>query len=141
MNKNLISILVASISPLLMFSQSIKTNNCSKVKQGTFYFYPVKGQSVFTIIRENGIQKEINIKTGDTTFWKIRWRSACEFNLKFIRKSRFVSNEEKLFYNSHLSVVRILNVSKDYYIFNAGLDSLNVKNVLTDTLWFKARTN
>lgn len=141
MNKEFVSFLIALTFPLFMFGQSATVNNCNKVKYGTFYFYPENVQNGFIIIRKKNIQKEINLKTSDTTFWGVKWKNTCEFNLKFIRKSRLISNEEKAFYNSHVSVVNILKVTKEYYVFNAGLDSLTNKSALIDTLWFKARIN
>jgi hypothetical protein len=141
MSKEFVSFLIAFTFPLFIFGQSTAVNDCSKVKYGTFYFYPENVQNGFTIIRERNIQKEINLTTSDTTFWEVKWKNACEFNLKFIRKSRPISNDEKAFYNSHISVVKILKATKEYYVFNAGLDSLNSTNALTDTLWLKARVN
>ncbi|HEX6432511.1 MAG TPA: hypothetical protein VF008_32680, partial [Niastella sp.] len=66
-------------------------------------------------------------------------KSACEFHLKFIRISRSISNDEKAFFNSHVTIVKIIKVTKEYYVFRGGLDSLNNKNGITDTLWFKGR--
>ena len=141
MNKGFVSFLIAFIFPLFMFGQSVTLTGCNKVKYGTFYFYPVKVQNGFAVIRKKNVQKEINLKTKDTAFWEVKWKNTCEFNLKFIRKSRPISNDEKTFYNSHVSIVKILTVTKEYYVFSAGLDSLNATNALTDTLWFKPRVN
>lgn len=124
--------------PLIILGQS-KTVACSTIKTGAFYFYPEKGQKAFAIIRDDSMQKEINIKAGDTTFWKVNWQSDCMFNLKFIRKSQAISDVEKSFYKSHTTVFKILEVTKDYYVFKAGLDSINNAKMLTDTLWTKAR--
>jgi hypothetical protein len=141
MGKEFVIFLIALTFPSFMFGQSVTDNDYHKVKCGTFYFYPIGAQNGFTIIRTKKIQKEINLKTSDTTFWEVKWKNACEFNLKFIRKSRLMTNDEKSFYNSHVSVFKILKVTKEYYVFKAGLDSLNNISALTDTLWFKARAN
>jgi hypothetical protein len=138
MNKIFLVYLIA-FAPLYIFGQSEKSNDCNKVKYGTFYFYPANAQTGFVVIRRNSLQEEINLKTRDTSFWKIQWTSSCGFNLKFIRKSLAISVEEKVFYNSHLSVVEISKITKDYYVFKGGLDSLSGKGSMTDTLWFKAK--
>ena len=141
MHKKFVSFLIASAFFLCMFGQSATVKDCNKIKYGTFYFYPAKVQDGFIIIREKALQREINLKTNDTTFWEVKWKNVCEFNLKFIRKNRPISSEEKVFYKSHVSVIKILKVTKQYYVFNAGLDSINSINPLSDTLWFKARIN
>lgn len=141
MNKEFIAFLIAFTLPLCMFGQSSTSNDCNKLKCGTFYFYPVNAQNGFVVIRKNSIQEEINLATSDTSFWEVNWKNTCEFNLKFIRKSQPMSDDERAFYSSHISVVKVLKVTKEYYVFNAGLDYLNGANALTDTLWFKPRPN
>jgi hypothetical protein len=139
MNKRHIAYLIALILPLSMFGQSVKSDDCNKIKYGTFYFYPANAQNGFAVIRKKSLQEEINLKTSDTSFWKINWTNACEFNLRFIRKSHPISDEEKDFYNAHVTVVKITKITRGYYVFKGGLDSINSKSAMTDTLWFKAR--
>jgi hypothetical protein len=138
MTKEFNSFVIIFLFPLILLGQS-KDADCSNIKKGTFYFYPSNSQAGFVIVRGDSIQKEINIQTTDTSFWKVRWQNDCMFNLKFIRKSHPISDEEKNFYNSHTTAFKVLSVTKDYYTFKAGLDSITTKNPLTDTLWRKAR--
>jgi len=140
MKKGFISFLIWFILPLFMFGQSARVK-CNKVKSGTFYFYPAASQKEFIIKRKNSIQKEINVTTSDTTFWKINWKNNCVFELKFIRKNQPISDNEKSFYNSHITVFKILKITKDYYTFTGGLDSVSNTSALADTLWFKAKVN
>jgi hypothetical protein len=128
---------ITILLPFLVLGQ-LKSTHCEKVKTGNFYFYPPKSQKGFLIIRDNTTQKEINLQTGDTSFWRINWQSPCAFTLSFLKKSQPVSNEELSFYNSHKTVVEILAVTKDGYVFKGGLDNMATSNV-TDTLWFKKR--
>jgi hypothetical protein len=90
-------------------------------------------------MRSDSIQEEINITTADTFFWKVSWQNDCMFTLNFISKSPSISDEDKRFYNSHTTIVKVSNVTKDYYAFKVGLDSISIINPLIDTLWFKAR--
>ena len=61
------------------------------------------------------------------------------FHLSFIRKSHPISDEEKSFYNSHTLSVKVLNVAKDYYTFEAGMNPATTQRPVVDTLWFKER--
>ena len=137
MSKDVVSLLIIIVFPVTLLGQ-LKLSDCKRIKHGTFYFYSPNTQKS-VIIREGSNQKEINPQKGDTSFWKVTWQNACSYSLKFIRKSQPISDEEKSFYNSHISFVKILSITKDYYVFRGGLDSNNNKSALTDTLWRKAR--
>jgi len=130
--------IIAFLFPFTLLGQS-KNVDCSNIKNGTFYFYPANSQSKFVILRSDSIQEEINISKADTSFWRVSWRNDCMLNLKFIRKSHPISDDERQFYNSHTSVVKVLSVTKNYYAFKAGLDSISTTNPLTDTLWLKEK--
>jgi hypothetical protein len=138
MKKKFNSFLVLFMFPLILLGQSKKTD-CRSIKKGTFYFYPQNSQTRFSIVRSDSIQEEINLTTPDTSFWKVSWQNDCMFNIKFIRKSHPMSDEERNFYNSHILSVKVLSVTKDYYTFKAGVDSIATTNPLADTLWIKAR--
>ena len=124
--------------PLILFGQ-VKSFDCQQIKTGTFYFYPHKSKHQYIIIRESLLQKEINLNTNDTSLWKVNWQNDCIFDLKFISITRILSEFEKSFFNSHFSVIEIIDVKQDYYIFQQGLDSLNSINPVFDTLWFKTK--
>ncbi|MDP4252277.1 MAG: hypothetical protein Q8918_19435 [Bacteroidota bacterium] len=138
MSKGVINFLIALfLSPIILSAQS-KALDCSSVREGTFYFYPLKSKGKFVIIRDGSIQKEINPKTSDTSFWKVDWINDCMLNLKFIRSSQPMSSAHKSFFSSHITVIKVLRVAKDYYVFNGGLDSIS-RNSAVDTLWLKPR--
>ena len=137
MSNKFINFLITFLSPIILSAQS-KALDCSSVREGTFYFYPLKSQEQFVIIRDGSIQKEINSKTSDTSFWKVDWINDCVLNLKFIRSNQSMSNAQKFFFSSHITVIKVLGITKDYYVFNGGLDSIS-RNSAVDTLWLKAR--
>jgi hypothetical protein len=132
-------LLLTVLFPLLGVGQSAGNVDCKRVKNGTFYFYPPGKPKGFTVIRKGGIQTEIDLSAGDTTFWKVNWKSDCVFNLRFVRKSSPMSANESKFYNSQTTVLAVLSCRKDYYVFRGGLDSIDSPNAVTDTMWFKPR--
>lgn len=133
-------LLVTFLVPLLVFGQhTLGGTDCRRVKNGTFYFYPPNDQKGFIVIRNGATQREVNLSTGDTTFWKVRWKSACAFDVRFIRKSLPMSLAEAKFYDSHTTVFEVLKCQKDYYVFKGGLDSIDNPNALIDTMWLKPR--
>jgi hypothetical protein len=132
--------LIIFLVPLVSVAQqTFDGTDCRRIKNGTFYFYPPTNQKGFIVHRNGTIQKEINLSTGDTTFWEVHWKSACVFEVKFIRKSQPMPLEESKFYKSHTTVFGVLNSQKSYYVFKGGLDSINNPRALTDTMWLKPR--
>lgn len=139
MDKKNANFFIALVCPLFACGQPARVNDCNKVKYGTFYFYPPKTNDEFVIIRDKDLQREIDFKTKDTTFWQLKWKNDCEFSLRFIRKSGPVSDDEKAFFNNAHVSVQIAKVSKQYYVFKGGLDSIESRNPVSDTIWFKPR--
>lgn len=123
--------------PLFLIGQSKKTD-CSTIKKGTFYYFPPSSSDRYIIIRSDSIQQEITLIKHDTSFWRIDWQNNCTCSMKFIRKNKILPNEEREFYNSHKAVCAILDVTKDYYTFKSGLDSVSANSPI-DTLWINSR--
>lgn len=139
MNRVFVFILLGFLFPLISFGQRSSTNtDFTRVKDGTFYFYPRNNSKGFTIIRKGSEQQEIEHSTGDTTIWGVNWQNESVFNVKFIRKSKPMPEEQRSFYNSHTVVFKLLEVKKGYYIFRAGIDSIDNPRAFTDTMWIKS---
>jgi len=139
MDKKKANFFIALVCPLFACGQPASVNDYNKVKYGTFYFYPPKTNDEIVIIRDRDLQTEINKKTKDTFFWQVKWKNDYEFSSKFIRKSGPIADDEKAFYNAHVVVMQIEKVSKQYYIYKIGLDSMESGNLVSDTIWFKPR--
>lgn len=110
--------------------------DCRNVRKGKYYFYPRNSTKKFLVIRTNSIQKEVEDNTLDTTYWKIKWKSDCSFTLEFSHRINKQTKEEEAFYTAHKVVVEVLHVTKNYYTFRAGIDSIS-QSTLVDTLWMK----
>jgi hypothetical protein len=139
--KKAIGTLLAFGFYIFMMGQSSIGDVCNKVKEGVFYFYPKNDKNGYIITREKNTQKEVNLFKGDTTLWRVEWKSACNFNLKFITKSKPLSDFEKRYYNAHLVVVNILEVTTEFYVYKSGIDSIENRHSIIDTIWFKPRVN
>lgn len=126
----------AIIGIILLFylAASCPQRNCRKVRNGEFYFQPKNSTNKYLVIRTDSVQKEVEVNTLDTSYWKIAWTSDCSFTLKFSHRTKDTSIQERTFFASRKLVVEILNVNKDYYSFKAGIDSLT-GGFETDTLW------
>ena len=130
--------LIAMCFPVLLPIQ-LKSSDCSKIRKGMFYFYPPNSADEYRIFRGDSIQAEVKIGSRDTSYWKINWKNDCLFTLNFIRKNTKLSDAENNFYKSHTTLCKVLDITPDYYVFKAGLDSIKGLGSVTDTLWFKQR--
>jgi hypothetical protein len=119
---------------------SFSSQDCSTLKNGIFYFYPPDSSEPFQIIRKDSVQEEINMKTQDTSFWKIKWSNDCFANLHLIRITKKMEDDEKAFLFGHTTVMQVLSISDKYYVFKAGLDSLNSLFTVVDTVWFNKKS-
>ena len=131
-----------SLMLVLFFNSSdwlydITDPNCRAIKTGTFYFYAPDHKTQYSITRNNTVQKEVNLKTGEQSIWKMNWRSSCICELTFVSRSTHVNKEELLNLVSHKTIVQITQVTKDYYVFKAGMDNLD--NPFQDTAWYKRK--
>jgi len=138
MIKGIIILQLAFLLPVILIGQS-STVDCGLLKVGTFYFYDKYFPNGFTIIRDSLVQAEIENGKNDTSFWKVSWKEDCMYSAQFIRKSISLPKEHEFFLHSHISFIKVLSVTKDYYIFKASLDSISSKKGITDTAWFKAK--
>jgi hypothetical protein len=138
MNKKNANFFIVLVYLLFACGPPARVNDCDKVKYGTFYFYPPETNDEYVIIRDKDLQTDI-VKKNDTFFSQVKWKNDCEFSLRFIQKSRPISDDDKAFYNAHVIVAQIVKVSEQYYIYKAWLDSIESGNPLSDTIWFKPR--
>lgn len=60
-----------------------ESSSCEKLQAGLFYYY-AKDNFDYAFIREGDMQKEVNLSTGDTTLWAIKWKNDCTYTLKYI---------------------------------------------------------
>src|SRR5882724_1686299 len=118
-----------------------KKVSINAVKTGVFYYYPTDSNESFSIVRDDSLQKETNLTTGVSSFWQVKWVNDSIVNLRYLSRTNKISAAEELFYNSHSVVTHIKNVTRDYYTFRGGLDSINGLGSTQDTLWRKTKKN
>ena len=123
----------------MVFAQ-VKKLNCKKVKIGTFYFYLAESKQQYIIVRDSFFQKELNLKTNETSFFQVNWQNDCTFSMRLIKTTRALSEFESSLFRSHTTTIKILAINQDFYIYKLVINSLNSKPVI-DTLWFKPKAH
>ena len=109
---------------------SIPHNDCKSFREGTFKMYSKSDNSYIIIHREDSIQTETIMKTGNSVKWKVIWKNDCEYSLQFINTNYARKNEgEKV----PTLTYEIIKTSDNYYIFKEEFHLF--KEGFIDTLW------
>lgn len=122
----------------LLTSCQLKKLECESVKNGRFLVNTRDGQHLL-IIRKDSIQLEVNQKTGDTSLWKIKWLSNCDFTAQYISGGRIESKAQEEFYKRSLAQFSIQKVVTKYYIFTGSLKTPKGDKTYTDTTWVQEK--
>jgi hypothetical protein len=124
-----------------IFNISAQTGSSGRnsVREGIFYCNPINSGKSYTIIRTDSSQTEIDISSGDSSFWRISWLNDSSFSLKHLRSTRQMSVEEIQFYIRHIVICKVNDITFRYYTYSAAMDSLNSGWIVKDTIWFKPR--
>lgn len=130
----LVCVLFLFLFQFKVSSQLQKNLDCSSVQRGCFYLYPKGKENEFLIFRNDSIQTEIESKTRDTSFWRIKWLNSCSYCLDFITQSSPLSKEDIIFLKSQAIRIEILEVRRKFYIFEGYLSNNNSKPT-RDTVW------
>ena len=137
-NKLRFFILLFFLSSLLMQCQP-NVITCKDIKNGKFRFYSKRSGDQYLVIRHDSLQKELNLTTGDTSYWKVSWLNDCTFSAHYISGGPAKSDEEKDFLHNHKTVVQILKITPEYYIVQGSLDSLHSAMSIRDTIWIQGK--
>ncbi len=122
--------------PFQLFSQD--KDECNKIKDGTFYYYPKNTIDQYILIRDGAKEMDVEIGKKDTSTWKISW-SNCVYEEKFVNSNRVLKPEEKQLYKDHKMACKITSVSSSYYTFEMYFDNTKGIALLKDTVWFAAK--
>ncbi len=114
-------------------------SECQLVKDGTFHFYPNSKKTHHIIVRKDTLQTEIDLSTGDTSCWRIKWVSQCVFTCNFISITKSISKEELEFCNNSTLKFTVSRVSKEYYTYDALFTYNNISKTFSDTMWFHSK--
>lgn len=114
----------------------IQPPDCKSIQTGTFYFYPPDQKDGFKLIRNESMQVEVELKTKDTSFWKIQWVNDCVCTSTFISTTKKKVPKEFLSYvKSHIMYMEVVEVNEKNYKMRIYTDSLSNKEYYEDVVW------
>ena len=111
--------------------------DCDKYRIGKFYIYNKVNKQRINIERRDSLQIETN-ENGDITVLKVKWTSACDYELLFnYMTPKEVSKDKNVqrIFDSNGDIplqIKILGGTDRYYVFEAGKQGFQS---LRDTVW------
>ena len=123
---------------LILTSCQLKKLTCESVRNGVFHLYPASGQH-FLVIRKDTIQSEVNLATGDTSFWKVKWITNCDFTAQYVSGGRMESKEQEEFFKKTVAQFNVQKVTAQYYVFTGTVKTPKGDRTYTDTTWIKEK--
>lgn len=113
--------------------------SCPEIKDGTFYSYPANSNDQWKSERAGDVQKEINLVTGDTLFFKVNWEKNCSYTLKYQSGGKKLKREELEVLKQYAFVFTVSAATPDYYVSASYLESAKNYPVAFDTMWRQPR--
>jgi len=140
MNRRPGIIFLAAISICFHFVSCLNSSDrCAKLKEGTFYYYSPDHENDGLIIRKDSLQSEINRKTGDTSYWRIKWITDCQFSSHYLSGIKFASRGDEYFYKTSTVTFTIGAITKDYFLYDALFENEYARKKYSDTCWLHER--
>ena len=114
--------------------------DCNTLRVGQFHSYTKKGDHI-QITRIDGIQQDVNMRTKDTTYWKIDWLGNCRFAAAYLSGAGPKTETEKRLYENTILYFDIKEIADDYYVGTTTVKAPNGNSVFTDTTWLIQKKN
>lgn len=114
-----------------------KPENCTMYLQGSFR-YKFRLNNIlhfYSIVRNDTLQYEKNLSTGDSAVYKITWTDSCIYELRYITGNTHQSEEELENQKKSIITTTILGGTEKYYLFKTTANTHST--VLNDTIWVR----
>ena len=131
------------LTSFILFSctRSNKSLSCSDFRIGTFSYKQSQSGNLYSISRNDSIQREYSLTTGGVVFAKIKWVSECEYELQYISDSTATKDSIAEYIKAHTLTSKILKTASgeingtryNYCIIESSMPGISQK--LRDTLW------
>ena len=133
----LLFLLVLMSGITITFAQKLPT--CKDLHTGIFYQYPKNSGRQMEINLQEGVEKDVDMVTGDSSIYTVKWLSDCVMSEKCISSTEKAMTDHWKFVKKHTFINEITTITDAYFLINIYLDKLSDKPSETDTIWFNRR--
>jgi hypothetical protein len=115
-------IVLSIIACLFCFSSFSQNATCKDYKTGRFILHDKETKMKFSIERNDSIQTETDLKTGEVAKFRVYWESECKYSLKILECRQDLMD----FFKDKALHVEIIEIYKDGYKFSAKADGIDM---------------
>lgn len=108
------SIIIAAVG-----SQDVP--DCRNFKTGVFLLSDTAQNLSYRIERNDSLQIETRIGSGDTSRYKVTWRNDCEYELRIVAGGEEIME----FYKDKVLEIRIIETFEDSYKFKGSVKGID----------------
>jgi hypothetical protein len=109
-------------------------SDCSSFKIGKFFTFSPVTKNKIIIERNDTLQVETDSQTGVIIRSKIFWKTPCEYQITAISNNKTLQDGVDSFFSITPITVTIIDQGKDFYVFNAKVDTINKHVEYSDTV-------
>lgn len=132
--------IIVFLFPILSFNLTTPLE-CSKVKNGTFYYYSKISRDKVEIERFDSVQLETNTKNGHVLKNKIIWKGDCNYDMYINALSNSKLEQMDSLIATTPASVEIVSVGSAYYVCQWKIKISTKEIEGTDTIYFKIKVN
>ncbi len=125
--RKIISAILLILGIFILMASCSPAKSCKSFKTGKFTLIDNQKNLEYTIERNDSIQTETNVKTGQVTKFKIDWESDCKYSLTMIYGRQEIMD----YYKNRKLRIEIVEIYDDGYKFSTKLDGFDQTKYLT----------
>jgi hypothetical protein len=111
--------------------------DCSKVRNGKYYYFSKIDRRKVYIVRIDSLQIEIDPKGNQTLRSKIIWQNNCKFQLFVNALSETKLSKQDSIYATMPGTIEILDINSDFYICSVEFATLTKQYKYKDTMYIQ----
>jgi hypothetical protein len=115
------------------------TQDCNVLVQSQYFSYPENSNDSTVTYRSKDRLVEKDLRTGDSTVWKIKWTSKCSYTAEYVLGNRKLSPGDREYLEKHKFAFEVESMNKDYFIASAYIDKVSGKPFSRDTAFFQRK--
>lgn len=111
--------------------------DCSKVRNGKYYYYSKADRTKVFIERLDSLQTEMDSERTQVIKSKIIWQNDCKFKLFVNALSDTKLSKQDSIYSTMPGTIEILDIRPDYYICSVEFSTMTRQFIYKDTMYFQ----
>lgn len=108
---------------------------CADLRECVVYSRSQDNHQPYKIVIAGSTMKQVNLITGDSSVWKIKWVQECGFSIAYLSGNDSLSKGQRYFLQHHVIAMKIENIMPEYYLYTAYRDRVGHRPYARDTLW------